>query len=257
MTKEGDRDWLIERVALGEAPPGVVLSESEQRRLEALEQDNERVLSAYPPSVVAAEVQRRLRTEAVVRAEARTSSPGRRWGWTMAPVLAAAVVVMVVAQPDQGSKLPMRVESVRLKGADLRIYRKTATGSEMLLRRQIAKAQDRLQIEYQLDRSAFGALLSLDGRGVVTVHLPAEGEPNAARLQAGKGRLPYSYELDDAPDFERFFMVTSLEPFETQLAVEAVERLGRIDVSVATKDNLSLPEGFTQIDFLVLKENQR
>jgi hypothetical protein len=53
-------------------------------------------------------------------------------------------------------------------------------------------------------------VLSIDGRGAVTWHLPPEYPGPAARLGSGvETTLPWSFELDDAPGFERFVMIVA------------------------------------------------
>jgi hypothetical protein len=59
----------------------------------------------------------------------------------------------------------------------------------------------------------------------VTVHFPS-GAATAGGLEPkGETLLPFAYELDDAPGFERFFLVTSREPFPVEVVVGAAERL--------------------------------
>lgn len=59
---------------------------------------------------------------------------------------------------------------------------------------------------------AHGVIVSIDGRGQVTLHFPADaGAPTA--LESGRAvPLSHSYELDDAPLFERFMFVTAEAP---------------------------------------------
>ena len=59
----------------------------------------------------------------------------------------------------------------------------------------------------------FGVLLSIDGAGHVTLHLPESAARRRRADAQGEIRLPSAYELDDAPAFERFLLVTSAAPF--------------------------------------------
>ena len=63
----------------------------------------------------------------------------------------------------------------------------------------------------------------------MTFHLPEGWEDGAARSPAldasGEVTLASAYELDDAPSFERFFLVYGEEPFEVAAAAEAARRL--------------------------------
>ena len=51
-------------------------------------------------------------------------------------------------------------------------------------------------------------LVSIDGRGVATLHFPDDVDPTAL-AHGGAMALDHSYELDDAPGFERFLRVTA------------------------------------------------
>ncbi|MCA9568895.1 MAG: ActD protein, partial [Myxococcales bacterium] len=67
---------------------------------------------------------------------------------------------------------------------------------------------------------------SIDGSGVITWHLPIRGR-SAVVLQPGSGvPLAESYELDDAPDHERFFFVTSPADFDLAEVEDAVRSWG-------------------------------
>ena len=64
-------------------------------------------------------------------------------------------------------------------------------------------------------------IVSVDGRGVVTQHLPRDGA-QAARLSAeSQALLDVAYELDDAPRWERFYFVAGSAPFDTAPVIEA------------------------------------
>jgi hypothetical protein len=78
-------------------------------------------------------------------------------------------------------------------------------------------------------------IASIDGAGVVTLHYPANADaPALATALAQKPTsLPQAYVLDDAPQFERFFFITSEDPIEvaptpphhiTRLGAQAIPR---------------------------------
>jgi hypothetical protein len=104
---------------------------------------------------------------------------------------------------------------VRLKGLEphLAIFRKTDNGSEPLHPGEKARSGELLRIGYQAAGFPYGAILSVDGNGEVTCHWPETGH-RAGRLENGEALLPSSFELDAAPDYERFYFVVSKRPFE-------------------------------------------
>ena len=254
MSTSRDRKWLVERVALNEAPPGTELTESERRRVAEMATDDDAIRAAYPKAEVVAEILRRERVNRTV-----VSPTGWRGAAIVAPAIAVAaafVLVTRVGTPPPGSD-GRAVEVTRLKGAALVIHRKTEDGSALLRNGDVAQAGDRLQLGLRLDRPTYAVLLSIDGRGVVTPHLPSAGEPSPARLDPGSIQMRFSYELDDAPAFERFFLVTSERTFSPQLVRQAISRLSALPADVAVKTPLDLPSGLGQLDFVLKKGDLR
>ena len=98
-------------------------------------------------------------------------------------------------------------------------------------------------------------ILSIDGRGGVTVHLPPVGE-RAAPLKSGSAvLLDQAYELDDAPGWERFYFVTGDTPFAVADVVNAARKTAAGDAR-ATPAPLPLSRELTQSTFSIQKEVQ-
>ena len=92
----------------------------------------------------------------------------------------------------------------------------------------------------------------------MTRHLPKTGA-QAAALQAGPPvPLAEAYKLDDAPDFERFYLVTADEPFTVDAVIAAVRRrYDGLAESTPAGDRLDLPESFGQFSLVLRKESSR
>ena len=252
MTSSRNREWLVERVALDEAPSDVELTASERDRLAELVADDESIRAAYPKASVAAEILRRDRT----RRASASAHRSRTLNWLAPAVAVAAAFVLFLSigtspQPDPGR------EATRLKGAAIVVHRKTVDGADVMKSGDTAAAGDRIQLGFRLDRAAFGALVSIDGRGVVTFHLPSEVNAPAVQLEAGVAQLPYSYELDDAPAFERFVLVTSERSFSLDAVKQAAAKLAELSTVDAVRAPLDLPDGLGQLDFVLLKGDVR
>jgi hypothetical protein len=222
--------WLVERLALGELDAATA---SDVRRrlaaegrdadaeIAALAASSRAILEAHPPARVAAAVR------------ARGAAPPRRgWLLALAPlVVAGAAAFALVARPapgrpSAGAGAEVALEETTIKGpAAVGVYRHGAGGDERLGDGARAARGDLLQLTYRAGDDRFGALLSIDGRGHVTLHWP-EGADAAGRLD-GKGevRLPSAYELDDAPAFERFILVTAEAPFPLATVLAAARAL--------------------------------
>lgn len=255
---------LQEQLALGQ------LSDARVRELErefgtravaearaSIERSNAALRDQLPdPATFAQRVQ--------VRRAAREPATSRLSLWAVAPVLAAgaALVVTLGRAPAPDTEVAFQEAASRgevterTKGltATLNVYRKRGAGeAEQLVPGATAGAHDVLQLGYTAAGKAYGMILSIDGHGVITPHLPSL-EGDVATLEAGAEQLlPEAYELDDAPRFERFFFVTSERPFDGQAVSNGAKALAR-DPQRAEREPLELPEGLEQTSFLVVKE---
>jgi hypothetical protein len=257
-------DILLERYRLKELPPDETArledrlrhDEPLRRRLEALDRSDEEIRQSGVLDRLGEHVPR--------------SRPVRRRLMPFGPVPAAIAVATVVAlMAALTTKVPMqRTDAVdradradradrddRIKGGltpSLAIYRRTPEGSETLADGAVAHPGDLLRVGYRAAGKHYGVILSIDGRGSVTVHLPPQADRAAALKGDGMVLLDQAYELDDAPQWERFYFVTSDTPFAVAPIVEAVR--------AATADRrrppsaLALPDGLDQVTFSVQKE---
>jgi hypothetical protein len=182
---------------------------------------------------------------------------GRR-AWKL-PRLAWAVPVAAVALVLLSLPLVLRPsDDTRLKGVapHLLVFRKTQAGAEELRPGAVARRGDVLQLSYAAGDAKYGVIFSMDGRGTITWHVPAgyAGGPRSAPPLDPKGPvvLPSAYELDDAPGFERFFLVYAARPFD----VSEVERVARALAPRTPGDLgvLTLPRGLGQFSLLVKKQ---
>jgi hypothetical protein len=244
-------DWVLERGALGELPARQ-LEELNQRlacdsaarqQLAALERSNEQILERYPPATMVERITAGLRVaraeeEAAARSNVASASRRvlRRGLWAAPALLggaaAAVLLVLVNAPPTNGNMAGQCVtvegETVCFKGGpQLVVHRRHgADQQQLLLPDDRVHAGDTLQLSYRTVGQAYGAIVSLDGRGTVTVHFP--NGPMAGMLDSGGvTSLDHAYELDDAPRFEWFFFVTSPEPFPVRTVTDAVQELAQ------------------------------
>ena len=103
----------------------------------------------------------------------------------------------------------------RIKGmtAGLEVWKKMGDSAVQMVNLGEAREGDEIQLRYRVPQKCYGMLFSMDGNGTVTMHM---GEGNrAVELEPGKmTTLPFAYKLDNAPKFEKFFLLTSGEMFE-------------------------------------------
>ena len=218
-------DLILERYALGELSPAKM--EETRERLEAepggiarlaqLQLSNAEILDKYPERWF----------EGVV-ANRQWRNPGRNRSMLMVsiPVLAMAALALIVSMPTitgPGPGADGPDEIIRTKGdARLEVYRKEAGGQTQLHKGARAAAGDMLQLRYVPNGMPYGAVYSVDGRGTVTRHLPIRGD-DAVALNPEATSLPKAYELDDAPDYEQFWIVTGHHAFDLHAVQSALE----------------------------------
>lgn len=257
--------WL-ERYALGEC------TEDQRRRiddalqsdpdlaarLQTLRDDNAAHLSQYPAEETAAAIQHRLRAARAAQQQRASRAP--LWiGLGVSAAAAAAAVALLWSGGDQGvaARLaPQEPESILLKGAEapaLAVDRQTRNGSEPLLDGAQASPGDVLMLRYAPQEARYGVIVSIDGRGNTTLHLPASPQADTRLHAQGPALvpLPHAFALDDAPRFERFFLVTSDAPLDASDVLRAAQRLGP---ERAEHAKLALPAGATQTSLLIRKE---
>lgn len=249
-------DVLIERLALGELGDDEARLVREQlgaaadETLAALERSSAAILTQTPPGAFVAEVKRRQARAKRVPAN-RTVSP-LLW----APGLAAIALVGWLARPGR-PVIPVGLDDeVRFKGLapGVTIYRQNKDGVPVELSEgSSGRAGDLLQIRYVTASARHGVILSIDGRGQVSLHWPAQ-ETGPTLLTLGGGTLPRAFELDDAPGFERFFFITTSDghALSTATVLEAAHRLAA-DPQAARKRALPLDPSLQQSFLLLTK----
>lgn len=215
-------EWKLERYLLGELSPHEAeeiskLSKSDdilRMRIQTLQKSNAEFLKAHPAEHVFRDM---------VYSQRKTGSAR---GLQIAAMITVLLGIMAVAylkfQPTEimngvdevGSTSGTEVASVRIKGLPSRfeVWKKTGDSAIQMQDKDFVIAGDELQIRYAVAEKCFGLLFSMDGNGIVTIHI---GQDNNAVELAPQGIkfLPTAYKLDNAPYFEKFFFLTAGEAF--------------------------------------------
>ena len=223
-------------------------------RLTGIARSDGQIRMDYPPERMVP----LIRERALREGSASPHGAEERRPWRI-PTLAWAIPVAAMTLVLLSLPVFLRPsDETRLKGAapHLLVFRKTPTGAEELTPGSVAKKGDVLQLSYVAGEAKYGVIFSVDGRGTLTWHVPsgyAGGALPAPALDPkGPAVLPKAYELDDAPGFERFFLVYSSRPFQ----VADVERIARTLAAGGSGDrtDLKLGRGLGQFSLLVKKQ---
>jgi anti-sigma factor RsiW len=224
--------WKLERYLLGELPAdelGAIAalerSDDDLRgRVAALRTSDAEILEKYPPAWMARKVKQASAAAAgSVRHSGRLGVP--RWA---IPVFAcAALLLMLPIIPRDAMDNPENavvyedrvkggVSGLAAAGPRLEIWRKAGDGAERLAPDETVQDGDIIQLRYTVPKSCYGALVSMDGRGVLTVHLSGDNG-KAAQLTPGRPvALETAYQLDDAPKYEAFYLITAPKIFDLE-----------------------------------------
>ena len=267
---------MLERIVAGELdmPKDAEQDELLMRRIEELRESNRAILEQYPAEEVARELEQRLAldegqtdpsdeasdSEETEETEGGSVTLFRRRGFRGFALVAAAAIIALAAIVPQligrtgvGSNEPVRIKGLK---PSISIYRQNDGNVERLRDHAKVAEGDLLQISYIAAAEPYGVILSIDGRGVVTVHMPdTRYSGSAARLEpSGEVALDFSYRLDDAPSFERFFFLTSDRVFDVTLVVNAAKKLALKD---GMTGDLDLPDYINQCSVTLVKESSR
>ena len=220
-------DFKLERYLLGE------LSAEEMKALQQREAEDE--IFAARVRMMREEGKRFLAENPFSAVEDKLENaerPNRSFNTLWLKVAAALVIALgvfsavvlnrnveITGSSAAGSTMDVAMADIdngtRIKGmnASLEVWKKTGDSAVQMVNLGDAREGDEIQLRYRVPQKCFGMLFSMDGNGTVTMHM---GEGNrAVELEPGKmTTLPFAYKLDNAPKFEKFFLLTSGEIFE-------------------------------------------
>jgi hypothetical protein len=227
MNKKNVPDLKLEQYLLGELKPSEVNELKKQlttdecllKRLTMLKQSEKDFSEQYPTDW--------LKKRIGIR-ESMQDITSRSLKLALIPVLCTLIIVPILLVGINRNN-HLLASSERTKGEihSLSVYRKTDLGHEFLTNGTVTHKGDLLQLEYSVsDSLLFGMILSFDGNGNTTIHL---GNSDGTSIQLAQRRkmLPFSYELDDAPDFEKFFFITSRKSFVLNDCINLCKSMGK------------------------------
>ena len=274
MNRELINEYYLERYVLEELPEAYA---QEIRQLAATDPDiraalseieasNRDILSTYPVSELKKSLENQQQ-ESLNPAFKRTQShkifPLRRILYFFYALAALLLLVLFLPQLRKEPGIPPFDEregysavkgdqNIDLSQTQLLIYRKNKDNVELLSDGARVREGDLLQLAYVAASHPYGLILSIDGRGVVTLHFPVEKSNAIDLLQNKRTVLSNAIELDDAPGFERFFLITSGSHIDIDTILKKAQNLAH-DPSRVIRAKLDLPSEIEQFSILILK----
>lgn len=269
---------LLERVAAGEledariaellSARGLTREELDAQLRELASSDAE-LLDAFPAQVMSKRIMNEYEARqraaglphGVSTAGLERSRRRAQFAIGVTVLAASALAFFIIPRPatepsTRDAPIGESIEITRLKGtnnARLQIWRRTSDEPERLKQGEVAREGDTLQLRYRSGAARFGAIASLDGRGATTLHFPASAS-DSTELEQGTVTLDYSYELDDAPEFEHFYFVTCTTPVNV---AEFLEKVGDSKPTRDAKSSLEVGEGCEETTFHITKAPAR
>jgi len=259
---------ILERYVLGELPESRMSELSDlissnpdlKQKIDNIKKSNEEILKKYPFEMVSPGIKNRVITE---KKQDKSKSKNKYFLIPAFAAVTAAVLFFILPLLNNSTNNDISTDATRIKGveANIFIYRKTDSNVELLGDGSTAKKNDLLQIAYSVSgKELYGAIISVDGRGTVTLHYPANG--SSSKIKTGsKVILQNSYELDDAPSFEKFFFFISGSEIETDKIIAGAKILASdpkriLDKKIVETGNPDIqPDKFKETSLTIFKKD--
>jgi hypothetical protein len=256
-------EWRLERFRLGELPESemakirqqLVEDPAMQRQLEALERDSCEILRRYPAEVYLERIRQRANPEIFDEKSRYFQLFSWRLAYAALPLACGLLLWLSIPEPHQIASDNSRsgLEQTTIKGLRPRLlaYQQHGAVIEPLRPGSVSRRGDRVQLGYVAAGQSYGCIFSLDGRGAVTLHFPDHSMARPHLDPRGEVLLAEAYELDDAPNFEHFILVTANHPFVVDEILAIARKIGPVESRQRLLD--SLPQDMT-VDFFTLRK---
>lgn len=219
--------------------------ENIESALNELKKSDEEILNTYSVDAMRAAVAGKLAKNQIKNTQTNGTIlkfPAYRIvSYAAAAVLLAAILIPAGLKTSKigASRTPterVKGNAPAAKSSDpsIKLYRQKGREIQALNDGDFARSGDVIQITYNAGNEEYGVIFSVDGNGNITRHFP-ENSWQAAQLEQRPDETPldFSYELDNAPDFECFIMVTSKKEFSLEGIEKSIKN--KTDIDYLTK----------------------
>ncbi|MBE6347319.1 MAG: hypothetical protein E7064_00060 [Spirochaetaceae bacterium] len=204
-----------------------------------LTNSDKEILEKYSSDFVKSLVENKLSKSTASKKESFTIKPSFVFKFSAVAAVLALALILPLSFSNSTKVYDSVFEgesAIRLKGKSsaLFVYRNENGKAVRLSTGTKVSEGDILQLSYVCADPEYALIVSVDGNGVVTSHFPEDSTDSALLEKGGEFPLSYSYKLDDAPSFERFYLVTSDKEFSLDsiedflLSISGIS--GKIDI---------------------------
>ena len=262
----GRQERILEQIKMEEIPEETYNGIDLKEKISGLHESDRAILDRYSADSMRQIVLDKLSASTSEKQKSRKFTFKYRWGFIGVPAaIAAALYAALIFPPFLYSRknaaensFPGNVTGVERNkgaGAQIYIYKKEEREAVQLYNKSFIKGGDSIQIGYTAAGAKYGFIISIDGNGMVTQHYPDYGY-NAAELNSnGEVLLNYSYQLDNAPSFERFLFITGNDSFNTRNFINTLKHM-ESKKSAGTADFLACLPPYTKMSSIVLLKKE-
>ena len=232
---------ILEQINLGELDSNRYSDDNLFQKLGEIQKSNEEILSQYPAEKVKALVEEKIAKKSGLKSseEKIPVNPVFRKHLNIQKIAGiAAIACLAVMLPFMLTQKPANTGAIsleqsisqnakeRAKGvSSIFVYKKTDDSVLRLKNKAKVAEGDIIQITYVASGAKYGSIISIDGNGYLTQHYPEFGVKASILEANGEIPLEYSYQLDDAPNFERFLFIASENQFDIATLIDAVDNI--------------------------------
>lgn len=212
------------------------------KRIQKIKQSNTEILKDYTPEYFLNVLGNRTNSDTEI-AKSRSHKLFSMKNYKIFAAFSTAVLIIFASlffmlNPLGINPGETNIETTRIKGSKqkLFIYRKTDEGSQLLKSGDTASEGDIIQVAYYTRENKYGAIVSIDGNKNITLHYPAELSAKPSLKVNISVPLENSYQLDNAPDYEIFYFITSNKPINLNYIIQ------RIDITLKSTTDIGKTE---------------
>lgn len=254
----GKEERLLESIHTGELDKaeytGSLSAEELDKKLADLAKDDETILATYPAANIWAAIEEKKKKAPKPQKKFIHQFSIRQWTMLAAAVFCVALILPI--NSINKNETILSSSGVRTKGSVGKNFNLYAQGENQILRLQDnakVKEGDLIQISYRASGEMYGMILSVDGNGIITQHFPDSKSVSGKLLSGSEIFLDFSYQLDNAPLFEKFIFVTSPNLFSAEKWEKAVESVNNPSKIKNLKDKKYFDRGSTVTEITLIK----
>jgi len=262
----------LERFLIGELPYHEMeeirkMAETDntlKKRIIEIQKSNSDLFKKYNSTDIARQIEIRYKNSIIQKSNNKKDKVKQLFSQKsmyLFPLAASVALMMIFVSPALLTQAEhqnyAQENTLRFKGerSKLYIYIQRKDSIELLSADSVVYAGDRLQVAFFSD-AKYGMIFSIDGSGSVTLHYPREEQIFSEIPANNKIKLPYSYELDAAPGFEKFFFLTSEKEIHVAKILKKAYQFAK-DPELVFKDNITTDESIFQTTVRLIKGKNR